>query len=185
MMVFRWVGLLLTFRSAKTALSGQARGIEKISPLLLIVAAGFLAAGLYLPVVKVTKLLMFTDDISILGGVASLFTEGEIFLAAVVGVFSVVLPAVKIVASDFLWRVYPADGDNVAKALDMLGFVARWSMLDVLIVALLVFSLKASMLGDATAQPGIYFFSASVVLSAVGVTFLKRAAVRAQGRPAA
>ena len=53
-----------------------------------------------------------------------------------------------------------------------IGWLGKWSMLDVLILALLVFYAKATQFADAVTLPGVYFFAASVFLTmfAYGMT---------------
>jgi len=48
-----------------------------------------------------------------------------------------------------------------------IGWLGKWSMLDVLILALLVFYAKATEFADAISLPGVYFFSASVFLTMI------------------
>jgi uncharacterized paraquat-inducible protein A len=56
------------------------------------------------------------------------------------------------------------------KRIEWLG---KWSMLDVLVLALLVFYAKSTQFADAVALPGIYFFAGSVMLTMVAYSLIK------------
>ena len=47
------------------------------------------------------------------------------------------------------------------------NLLSKWSMMDVLLVALVVFAAKTSGLATAISQPGIWFYALSVVALAV------------------
>tara|TARA_R110001606_G_scaffold397597_2_gene574565 strand:+ start:13296 stop:13808 length:513 start_codon:yes stop_codon:yes gene_type:complete len=156
----------------------SAQGIERLVFWILSASALCLMAGLYLPIIYVSNLIIFTDRISVLSGIADLISDKEFFLALIVIVFSILFPVSKIVIADYVWRISNSTDRRNKTALNLLSAVGRWSMLDILVVALILFSLKASMLGDAKTQPGIYFFAASILLSSIGVAVIKRAEAR-------
>jgi paraquat-inducible protein A len=132
---------------------------------LAMAAAGCLVLGLTLPVVKLTRLYFWSDTHSLTSIIAALYQAGEFFLAAVIFVFSILFPVFKliyIVAAGTLMAQKTARRSRILRRIAWLG---KWSMLDVLILALLIFYAKATALSDATALPGIYFFAGSVVLT--------------------
>lgn len=145
-------------------------------PLLLLSALGLLAVGVTLPIVTVETLVLFSRPYSILDVTLSLFQGGEWLIAAIVGLFSLVLPAAKLLLMIALWARLRL-GHGVPQRL-VQGFeaVARWSMLDVLAAALIVFALKSRALSDAQFEPGIYFFLASIATTALCSFLLKRRA---------
>ncbi len=55
------------------------------------------------------------------------------------------------------------------KRIEWLG---KWSMLDVLVLALLVFYAKSTQFADAVALPGIYFFAGSVILTMIAYSLV-------------
>jgi len=61
--------------------------------------------------------------------------------------------------------------------VDVLG---KWSFTDVMVVAILIVVAKSTGLAEAEAMPGLYFFSASVVLTAAAVWRLRGVARRIQ-----
>ena len=131
-----------------------------LTGLLLALSAALLAPGLFLPAVTVER-LWFGTDYSILGSVAALAGDGDWFLAAVMGAFSVVLPAAKLGLAAWAWLT----GKTDARAIRALGAVSKYSMLDVFAVAVAVLVLDGRLLTSAQAGPGIVCFTVSVLLS--------------------
>ena len=133
--------------------------------MLLAGAVICLIFGISLPVVEFTWLWLWRDSHSILSVLKNLSNDGEYFLAGILAVFSLVFPALKLV---YLGWVYLRGvfGFPARKlALKFLSVLGKLSMLDVLVLALVVFYAKQTGLADAIALPGIYFFTASVLLT--------------------
>lgn len=147
-----------------------------------ILAAILLVAGWVLPIMTVERLLFLSREISILQGVAELWSEDEAFLAVVIGAFSVLLPAVKLALALYLWFHVEAGSATLRHALGLLELAGRWSMLDVFVVALLVVSIRTSLIDDVTVHPGVYVFTAAIVLSLVVVQRMAVLARRATDR---
>ena len=131
-----------------------------LTGLLLAVSAALLAPGLSLPAITVER-LWFEIDYSILGAVAALAGDGDWFLAAIVGGFSVALPIAKLAFAGWAWF----SGRIAGRAFAAMGAVSKYSMLDVFVVALTVLVLDGRLLTSASAGPGIVCFAASVLLS--------------------
>lgn len=119
--------------------------------------------GVTLPTLKTTKFLFFTEYHSILGFCVGSIMSGDLFLGAIVVLFSIVFPAWKLLT---LFQIhFGRRSNNRSKVLRRLEFLGKWSMMDVLAIALVVFSMKASGLASAVTLPGAYLFAASVVLA--------------------
>jgi paraquat-inducible protein A len=151
------------------------RGLRAFLIFILTLSAAIcLVLGLTLPVMQLTRLYFWTDTHSILSVLSALYATGEFFLAGVIFVFSIVFPAFKllyITAAGTLISAGPARRSRWFKRIEWLG---KWSMLDVLVLALLVFYAKATSLADAVALPGIYFFAASVILTMTAYSLISR-----------
>ena len=63
--------------------------MRSILPFILFAATISLGLGLVLPLIRIDRLLLFTDEPSLLAIVAGLWTEGEMLLSLVVALFSV------------------------------------------------------------------------------------------------
>ncbi len=151
------------------SLSALATGLDRWLGWGAILAAILLVAGWMLPIMTVERLLFLSREISILQGVAELWSEDEAFLAIVIGAFSILLPAVKLALALYLWFHAEAGSQQLRRALGLLELAGRWSMLDVFVVALLVVAIRTSLIDDVTVHPGVYVFTAAIVLSLVVV----------------
>jgi paraquat-inducible protein A len=136
-----------------------------ITPLFLVLSAFFLALGLVLPLVRFEKLVFFNETPSLLGIVSSLWDEGNQMLAVIVALFSVVFPFAKLVGIAFE-ATSLADGKAVdGVAVRLLPVLGKWSMMDVMLVALVIFAAKTSGMAAAFTQPGLWFYAGSAVLT--------------------
>ncbi len=133
--------------------------------LIVLVAAVCLVLGLFLPSLEFRRFFLLSERHSLVGVVLALFEAREYFLAIVLGVFSVLFPAVKLLVLGHLSLGRIEGRGMPAATVRLAGFFGRWSMLDVLVLALVVFAIKGSGLADAFALPGIWFFALAALLS--------------------
>ena len=131
-----------------------------LRPILLLAAAISFGLGISLPLIRLERLYFFTETPSLLGLVAGLWVGGDAALAAVVAAFSLVFPLVKMAT---VFEAAFGSGRFPAWA----GVLSKWSMMDVLLVAIVVFAAKTSGLATAISQPGIWFYALSTVTLAV------------------
>lgn len=137
------------------------------TPALLLVAAIAFGLGVSLPLIQFEKLYFFTETPSLLGVVVGLWNSGDTGLAIVVGLFSLAFPVVK------LFTVYEA-AFGAGRFPAWAGALSKWSMMDVLLVAILVFAAKTSGLATAISQPGIWFYALSTVAAAIAASTLRK-----------
>ena len=146
---------------------GAMRSLRPLVPLLLFAAAFSLALGLTLPIVRFEKLYFLSETPSLVTLLFSLWEEGDTALAAIVFAFSFVFPVIKLAIT---FQAAFASG-----ALPRwTGVLAKWSMMDVLLVALVVTAAKTSGFATAMAQPGLWFYAASAVAGAAAAGLLRR-----------
>lgn len=147
--------------------------MRPILPLLLFAATLSLGLGLVLPLIRIDRLLLFTDEPSLLAIVSGLWAEGEMLLSAVIALFSIVFPCLKL----GLLHVATYAGSDMHNGVPAwLRALSNWSMLDVVLVALVIFAAKTSGLATALSQSGLWFFAASAVLTATASALVKREA---------
>lgn len=128
---------------------------------LLALAAVFLPLGLILPVVETTQLWVFRSSYSLIDTVRALIDEDELALGLLIAVFSLVTPIVKLSLVTVLHMRLRGSGMSVlANWVDRLG---KWSLTDVLVVALLIVMASGTGL-DIAAEPGLWFFATSAFL---------------------
>ncbi|OGW70993.1 MAG: hypothetical protein A2047_01315 [Omnitrophica bacterium GWA2_41_15] len=119
--------------------------------------------GLHLPVLTVRK-LWAKNTFSIISGIMNLWKDKYYFLAVIIFFFSVILPIVKLTTLFVIW--YVRLRDNQRKwLLYGLGFLGKWSMLDVFVTAVIIVSVKLGALASAKAERGIYYFGVSIFLA--------------------
>lgn len=140
---------------------------------LVIAAAGSLMFGLTLPVVKFTHLYFWTDTHSLASIIVALYKAGELFLAGVIVLFSVVFPVFKLVYIAAAGTLATSPAGSRKRLLQRISWLGKWSMLDVLVLALLIFYAKSTALADAVALPGIYFFAGSVALTMIAYSLIE------------
>ena len=118
------------------------------------------------------RLFFFEKAASLLEIIHQLWVDQSWPLALIVGAFSVVFPALKLLylaAASLRPRLFVN-----ARGLGFLSALSKWSMMDVLVVALIIVATKTSGLAKATAQPGLWFFTAAVILMAVATIMVQR-----------
>lgn len=119
--------------------------------------------GLLLPLLTVSKLLLVKNTFSVLSGVYQLYLKQQYFLFAVIGIFSVLFPTLKlIVIGAWLSRPHQKASFTLLKFVHAIG---KWSMMDVFVVAVLVVAVKLAGLASVQMREGLYFFTASVILT--------------------
>lgn len=136
-----------------------------IKPVLLVAAPFFLALGLVLPLVQFEKLYFFTETPSLIDIVAGLWQSGDRALACLVCLLSIIFPAIKMVgiAAEGL---PPVDGVRGGALLSrLIPLLSKWSMMDVMLVAIVIVAAKSSGLANAFTQPGLWFYAASALFA--------------------
>ena len=123
-----------------------------------------------MPLMSVSKLYFFEENPSLLGIVQSLWSDGDYLLSMIVALFSVVLPITKLGVAQ--WASMQTAPRARRRWHHFIGALSKWSMLDVLLVALVIFGAKTSGLATAIAQPGLWFFAISAILSAAATHFV-------------
>ncbi|MDF1607988.1 paraquat-inducible protein A [Hoeflea sp. YIM 152468] len=135
-----------------------------ILALALVVAPLFFGLGIVLPLIRFETLYFFDQSPSLLGVIAALWTGDDPVLAVVVGLVSVVFPAIKMAA-------IAAEAVGVERrsglAARLLPQLSRWSLMDVVLVALVIVAAKTGGIAQAFSQPGLWFYAGSALTAAV------------------
>ncbi len=135
-------------------------------PVLFVAAPVLFAFGIMLPLLTFEKLYFFSENPSLLGIVASLYDNGDYALAMLVALFSILFPAVKMVAISAEALAAP-DGESSWLAR-LVPFLSKWSMMDVMLVAIVIAAAKTSGLADAFTETGLWCYTGSALaISAV------------------
>jgi paraquat-inducible protein A len=155
---------------------GSARSF--ILGLLIVAAAVCLVLGLTLPIVRLTRFYVWTDVHSMISILEELYLSKEIFLAVVIGLFSVVFPFIKLLYLLGLYSARHLGAERRSRLLRHMSWLGKWSMLDVLVLALVIFYAKSTRLADAVSMPGIYMFAGAVLLTMVAYGIMEYEAER-------
>lgn len=160
------------------SLAEAARGADRLLGPYFGVVALLLVIGWLTPIMTIERLIVFVERITILEGVARLWQAGEPFLAAVIVLFSVAFPAVKVLLALWLWYTTDPRAPALQRTLDWLEMLGRWSMVDVFLVALVIVAVQSTLVAEATSHAGLYVFTAAVLLSMLGVRRMRTLAAR-------
>ncbi len=143
------------------ALADQKAG--QLTTGLLLLSSCLLPLGLILPALETTHFAFWRDEHSILSFGIALWQAQDYFLAAVILGFSVFFPGTKLI---WMWRLQFNRRIQPTRArLRVLETLGKWSMADVLVIALIVFSFRGNMVFGATPLPGVYLFALATVLA--------------------
>ena len=141
---------------------------DRTTGALLLLSAPLLAAGLLMPAVSITKFSLFGKTYSILEGVLGFWSEDRYGLFLLVFAISGVLPVAKTVVAIWAWR-RPGAASALGKVLRIFAALSKWSMLDVVIVAVLVLALEGSLFTTADIHAGLALFAAAVLTSSLAL----------------
>lgn len=137
-------------------------------------SAAYLIAAwvLYIPAnvypVMYTKMLGNEADSTILGGIMEFWESGSWDIALLIFLASVAVPCTKFIAMGYLlWSRNASEHALVSKTrlLKFVEGIGYWSMLDVLVVAIVAALIQFQALGEAEPRLGIVFFGSVVVLT--------------------
>ena len=126
----------------------------------------------------VKRLVFLSDTVSVMSAIADLWRADQIFLALVVVVFSVVFPVLKLSVAVYVWYLADTADMFMQQLLNWLSELAKWSMLDVFVVALTVVAIQVSLVGDVLVNPGLYLFVSAILLSMIVIRRVTAAAKR-------
>ncbi|MCB1087321.1 MAG: paraquat-inducible protein A [Verrucomicrobiae bacterium] len=155
--------------------SGSAESLKSIFPgavgeMSLLLYGSVLAylLGIVWPLMTIEKKIFgfpFSGDtVSLLSGIAALFSKGDVFLFLILFTFSIAFPVGKFIVLFRLWY-HPYAKDRCSQLAHRLAVFGKWSMLDVIVVGLLVVIVKIRGLVSVHVHAGVYFFAASVILT--------------------
>lgn len=142
-------------------------------PVLMVVAAGGLVTALNLPFMVIDKFVFWKDEYSLFTSMRMMWTNGYHILAAVIFLFSIIFPYVKLIALTVIW-FYPMAAAARKTAIFWLSMLGKWSMLDVFVLALLIVLLESKHFVKAEPRPGVYVFAGAILVSMVVSLLVER-----------
>jgi paraquat-inducible protein A len=132
---------------------------------LALLALLTLSAAFVLPFISMSALGQ-VRTVSLLDGIRELFRDGHLLLGAVLLIFSVLFPIAKLgtilVATSALMPLRPGVRSRLCTLAAAAG---KYSLLDVLVIAVLIVVLKFGGLAEAHPRVGTILFCVAVLLS--------------------
>lgn len=147
-------------------------------PFLLVAAFALFATGIFFPFFHVTKFWLFQDAVSVVGGIITLFHEGEYFLFTVLTLFTLLFPCVKLGLLGVIWLERGHDLARVKRLHRWVESLGKWSMLDVLVVAILIVAMKSAAVAEIHIGLGLYLFTFSVIATQFASAWVAKALER-------
>ncbi|MDB5525837.1 MAG: paraquat-inducible PqiA family protein [Rhizobium sp.] len=132
-------------------------------PLLFVGAPVLFAFGITLPLVTFEKLYFFEDNPSLIGIVWSLCDNEDYALAGLVALFSILFPFTKMVA--IAAEALAAPGSEKGWFAKLVPFLSKWSMMDVMLVAIVIAAAKTSGLANAFTEAGLWCYAGSALMT--------------------
>ena len=131
---------------------------------LLLLAATFFLVGIVTPMLTISKFVVVKNSVSVVSGLVELIRSGHIILFAVVAGFSIVLPLLKIKMLYQILSATPKSTQKNTRNLHLMHEYGRWAMLDVMVVAILIVTVKLGAIASIEIHSGLYLFGAAVIL---------------------
>jgi paraquat-inducible protein A len=146
---------------------------------LLVAAPLLLAFGLVLPLVRFDRLYVFSETPSLLTIIGELWQSGDALLAIVVATVSIALPILKLLSLAVEAISGGAMSEREGKAGSaffnhVVPQLSRWSLMDVLLVAIVIAAAKTSGLASAFTQPGLWCYAGSTIVSGLLHSLLRK-----------
>lgn len=131
---------------------------------LLLMACVLLILGLGSPMLTISQFVVIRSSFSVLSGISELFLNGHFLLFLIVALFSLVLPMLKIWILFSIVSNRRGNSKTIRRYLHLMHDYGRWSMLDVLVVAILIVMVKLGTIASIQVHFGLYVFGAAVLL---------------------
>ena len=132
---------------------------------LALLALPVLTAAVFLPFISISK-LGHERIMSLMAGIRELFERGYLWLGLLLLVFSVVFPFAKLLAILVATSSLLPLSDRLRHGLTHLAHITgRYSLLDILVVAIMIVVVKFDGLAEVKAETGTALFTVAVFLS--------------------
>jgi paraquat-inducible protein A len=123
-----------------------------------------LGLGISLPFVRLTKFMLYTYEHSLIALVSVLMRSGQLLLGAAVLVFALFVPVLRLLYLLLLSLLPLRDIDRLARPLGALEWLGRWSIWDLVALALTIALVQTQSAYEAANAGGIHAFAGGVLL---------------------
>jgi paraquat-inducible protein A len=118
-----------------------------------------------LPAIRFTTVVVWTNQHSVATIIWALWKNEEFFLCFVIFMFSIFFPFLKLFYLLTLVTSPDMPAEFRSKSISAMEWLGRYSMTDVMVLALMIFYVNASGYAEASVLPGTYFFAASAIMT--------------------
>lgn len=132
--------------------------------ILLLLTVTMFIIGLFMPMMTISKLVLFKNKVSVVSGAYELLKSGQIILFVIITAFSIILPMFKIYCLFILLSPWQQTSRQTKRIIQLMHEYGRWAMLDVFVVAVLIVTVKLRAIANVQVHAGLYLFAASVLL---------------------
>ncbi|MEZ6137646.1 MAG: paraquat-inducible protein A [Pirellulaceae bacterium] len=148
--------------------SGERSGLQSSARCFAAALGGLIMyfPAILLPILEIEK-LGHHHAASLLGGTLDLIWEGSWFVGMIVLLFSIILPFLKLLALLELSYIGITHRQHRAWTYRVVEWTGRWSMMDVLLLALLVTLVKLGELVSFQLGPAVVAFVMCVLMSLI------------------
>lgn len=157
-------------------------GTAAILRALLIIASVLFIVGIFTPMLTLSQFIFIQNSFSVYSGVVELLRNGQIVLFLIVAAFSIILPILKILILFRLLAIIPSNSHRLRRYLQLMHDYGRWAMLDVMVVAVLIVTVKLGAIASISVHYGLYLFGAAVLLIMLVTHKIVRLTDSTQGR---
>ncbi|MFT5220210.1 MAG: paraquat-inducible protein A [Gammaproteobacteria bacterium] len=130
----------------------------------LLVATVFYAFGIFLPMITISTFIVISNSFSVVSGAVGLLSDGQYLLFLLVVGFSILLPIMKIIILFKLLFQQVTNDPKTRRYLQLMHEYGRWAMLDVMVVAILIVTVKLGAIASIQVHVGLYVFGAAVLM---------------------
>jgi paraquat-inducible protein A len=143
-------------------LAGHQRGLTRLIGPLLAMTLVALPISWHLPLFRTELLVFLENEVTLLGAVITL-AETDLFLCAIVVLFGMAIPFMKLLALLYAWFALPQA--RAQSWINAIGKISKFSMLDVMLIAIVIVGLKGVGMGKVKVEYGLYAYALVVIFA--------------------
>jgi paraquat-inducible protein A len=158
-----WAGPIMSDRASASiegTLANREGGWGQVIGCLLVITVLILPMTWAMPLFRTELLVFLTNEVTVLGAVRTL-ARTDFFLCAIVVSFGMIVPLTKLSALLYAWFILPCPRASIW--IERLSMISKFSMLDVMLIAITIVGLKGVGLGKVEIEYGFYIYSTVVI----------------------
>lgn len=130
----------------------------------VLLAAVLFIIGIFAPMMTISQFVVVRSSFSVFSGIVELLRNGQVLLFLLITGFSVVVPLLKLWVLFKLTARRQLPAPRLERLLRLMHDYGRWAMLDVMVVAILIVTVKLGTIASLQIHYGLYIFGSAVLL---------------------